>query len=133
MRAIVILASLLAAAGCGGGGADTTAEPNPAPPGNSSTVTVGNNFFSPASLSVAPGTTVTWRWTADASTHNVTFDDNVKSDDQSSGTYTRTFSAAGMYPYHCTIHGMQGSVTVSASGGSGGGGSGGDGGGGYDY
>ena len=135
MRTMALLASLLAAAvGCGGdsGGSDTTTGPPATPPG-SNTVTVGNNFFSPASKAVATGATVTWQWAADATTHNVTFDDNIHSDDQSSGSFTRTFTAAGTFPYHCTIHGMQGTVTVSASGGSGGGTGGGGGGGGYDY
>jgi plastocyanin len=133
MRTMALLASLLAAVvGCGGGGADTTTgPPNPMPPAGSSTVTVDNNFFSPASKAVATGATVTWQWATGAATHNVTFDDGIHSDDQSSGTFTRTFTAAGTFPYHCTIHGMQGTVTVSASGGSGGGTGGG--GGGYDY
>jgi plastocyanin len=31
----------------------------------------------------------------------------------SSGTQTRTFTAAGTYPFHCAIHeGMTGTVTV---------------------
>lgn len=134
MRTMALLASLLAAAvGCGGGGSDTTTGPPATPPG-SNTVTVGNNFFSPASLAIATGATVTWQWASGAATHNVTFDDNIHSDDQSSGSFTRTFTAAGTFPYHCTIHGaqvMHGTVTVSASGGSGGGTGGG--GGGYDY
>jgi plastocyanin len=137
MRTMALLASLLAAAlGCGGdsGGSDTTGPP--ATPPGSNTVTVGNNFFSPASLAIATGATVTWQWAAGAVTHNVTFDDGIRSVDQSSGSFTRTFTAAGTFPYHCTIHGaqaMQGTVTVSASGGSGGGTGGGGGGGGYDY
>jgi plastocyanin len=134
MRTMALLASLLAAAlGCGGdsGGSDTTTGPH-TPPGPN-TVTVGNNFFSPGSLAIATGATVTWQWAAGAATHNVTFDDNIHSDDQSSGSFTRTFAAAGTFPYHCTIHSMQGTVTVSASGGSGGGTGGGGGGGGYDY
>ena len=133
MRTMALLASLLAASvGCGGGGADTTTGP-PTPPAGSNTVTVGTNFFSPASLAIATGATVTWQWASGAATHNVTFDDQVHSSDQSSGSFARTFTAAGTFPYHCTIHGMQGTVTVSASGGSGGGTGGGGGGGGYDY
>jgi plastocyanin len=135
MRTMALLASLLAVAwGCGGnsGGSDTTTGPPTTPPGPN-TVTVGNNFFSPGSLAIATGATVTWQWAAGAATHNVTFDDNIHSDDQSSGSFTRTFAAAGTFPYHCTIHSMQGTVTVSASGGSGGGTGGGGGGGGYDY
>lgn len=120
-------ASLLAA-GCGGG-SDSPSSPST---GGGNTVTVGNNFYAPADLNVAPGTTVTWQWAPDAVEHNVTFDDGPQSPTQSSGTFPRTFANAGTYGYHCTIHGaavMHGTVTVAASGGSGGGGSGGGGGG----
>jgi len=124
------LVTLLSACG---GGSDSTTGPMDAQ-GNS--VTVGNNFFSPPDLSVATGTTVTWTWAAGAVEHNVTFDDGEHSATQSSGSFPRTFSATGTYPYHCTIHGaaaMHGTVTVTAesTGGTGGsGGGGGDGGGG---
>jgi plastocyanin len=136
---MALLASVvLAAAGCGGGGGGdtTTGPPNPTPPTTANTVTVNNNFFSPQDLTVTTGATVTWQWAAGSVGHNVTFDDGVKSETLTSGTFPRTFSAAGTYPYHCTIHGlaMHGTVTVSASGGStGGSGGGGGGGGGYDY
>jgi plastocyanin len=130
------LISLLSACG---GGSDSTAGPMDA---EGSTVTVGNNFFSPADLSVAAGTTVTWSWAPGADEHNVTFDDGEHSATQSSGSFPRTFSAAGSYPYHCTIHGavaMHGTVTVASGAtpggtggtGGGGGGGGGTGGGGY--
>ena len=117
-----------------GGGPDSTTGPMDT---GGNTVTVGNNFFSPAALSVAAGTTVTWSWAPGAVEHNVTFDDGQHSATQSSGSFPRTFSAAGTYPYHCTIHGaavMHGTVTVTSgsTGGTGGGG-GGTGGGGYDY
>jgi plastocyanin len=129
------LAGFLSA--CGGGSDSTTGPTN----GQGNTVTVGNNFFSPADLSVAPGTTVTWTWAAGAVEHNVTFEDGAHSATQSSGSFPRTFSAAGTFPYHCTIHGataMHGSVTVTSggtggNGGGNGGGGGGMGGGGYDY
>ena len=131
MRGQWLLAGLTLLGACGGG-ADSTTGPNPQ--GNS--VTVGNNFFSPADLSVATGTTVTWTWAAGAVEHNVTFDDGQHSATQSSGSFPRTFSAAGTYAYHCTIHGaavMHGSVTVTAgaTGGTGGTGGGGGGTGGY--
>jgi plastocyanin len=127
------LAILLSACG---GGSDSTTGPMDS---QGNTVTVGNNFFSPADLSVAPGTTVTWNWAAGAVEHNVTFDDGEHSATQSSGSFPRTFSAAGTYPYHCTIHGvaaMHGTVTVtsgSTTGGTGGSGGGGGGGGGGGY
>ena len=142
MRGQSILAGLglvTLLSGCGGG-SDSTTGPMDA---GGNTVTVGNNFFSPADLSVAAGTTVTWSWAAGAVEHNVTFDDGQHSATQSSGSFPRTFSAAGTYPYHCTIHGaavMHGTVTVTSgstggTGGTGGtsGGGGGTGGGGYDY
>jgi plastocyanin len=118
--------------GCGG----YTAPSSPTN-GGSNTATVGNNYFSPASLSVPMNTTVTWSWASGATDHNVTFDDGQSSPTQSSGSYQRTFGAAGTYPYHCTIHvglGMQGTVTVTSSGSSGtGGGTGGGGMGGGGY
>jgi len=121
---LVVLAVLVAAA-CGGGGGDSPTNPgNPGSPGNpggpstspqqTSSVTVGNNLFSPANIQVAVGTTVTWTWDASAITHNVTFGDGVGSGDKAAGaTFTRTFSAAGTFQYQCTLHsGMTGSVLV---------------------
>jgi hypothetical protein len=127
---LLLSAGLLAALACGGDGGGTT-DNNP-PPGNPppqsppvGNVQVGNNFFNPQTLNATVGTRVVWTWAADAVDHNVTFDDGPNSSTQSSGTFERTFSAAGTFPYHCTIHGtaMSGSVVVSASGGATGGGS----------
>jgi plastocyanin len=96
-------------------------------------VTVGNNFFSPANLSVATGATVTWTWAMGATEHTVTFNDQAPgSARQSSGTFQRTFGTAGTYSYFCSVHGasvMSGTVTVGSGGSTGGGG--GSGGGGY--
>lgn len=84
-----------------------------APAAGGNTVSVQDNAFSPVALSVATGTTVTWNW-AGANQHNVTFDDGPASSTQTSGTYQRQFTAAGAYPYECTVHGaaMSGTVTV---------------------
>lgn len=120
---LVVLAVLVAAA-CGGGGGDSPTSPGPGNPGNpggpstspqqTSSVTVGNNLFSPANIQVSKGTTVTWTWDASAVTHNVTFGDGVGSGDKgANATFTRTFSAAGTFQYQCTLHpGMAGSVLV---------------------
>jgi plastocyanin len=126
---------LLAAAGlvilaCGGDDG-----PSAPPDGDGgTTVTVSNNIFTPSSLTVPVNSTVTWQWNSGGTAHNVTFADGVKSNDMSSGTYARTFTAAGSYPYACTLHppNMTGVVTVTASttGGDGTGGTGGGGGGG---
>jgi plastocyanin len=117
-KSVLASLALMTAFGCGGGGSDATA---PAMAGAGTTVSIGNNFYSPLDVTVAQGTTVTWRWAAGDTTHNVTFDDGQSSPTQSSGTYQRTFSTAGTFPYHCTIHGaavMHGSVIVTGSSGS---------------
>lgn len=119
----LIIVAMLAAAACGGGGSDSPTSPGTTGNGNpggqtggptaTNAVTVSNNKFTPANIQVSPGTTVTWTWTQDAVTHNVTFADGASSGDQASGTYSRTFSATGTFNYQCTIHaGMNGSVVV---------------------
>ena len=123
-RFIFFFMPLVAVMACGGGGnsnsgsSNNPTSPNPpvtTPPAPQATdkVTVENNQFTPADIQVSPGTTVTWTWGAGASTHNVTFSDGVTSNDRASGSYTRTFAAAGTFPYSCTLHpGMSGTVTV---------------------
>jgi len=120
------IATLVAAASCGGGGASNSVT-NPTggnptggnPTGGSETpVTttqfgVSDNNFSPVNILVSVGATVTWTWGSGVSTHNITFGDGTRSSDQSSGTFTRTFSTAGTFNYTCTLHsGMSGSVNV---------------------
>jgi plastocyanin len=129
---VVRALAIVALAGCGGGGSNVPTGPTG---GGGNGVTVGNNFFSPANLSVATGATVTWTWAMGDVEHTVTFDDNAPgSNRQSSGTFQRTFGTAGTYTYFCSVHGkavMSGSVTVGAGGSTGGGGGMGGGGGGY--
>jgi plastocyanin len=131
---LIIFTFAVAAAGCGGD--DGPSNPNDGGD-DANTVTVSNNLFTPSSLTVPVGTTVTWQWNSGGVAHNVTFDDGIFSDNLSSGTYPRTFSTAGPFPYECTIHpGMAGTVTVTAGSTDGtgtGGGTGGGGTGGGDY
>ena len=106
-------AALVAAAGCGGSGGSYGSGPTNTGGSTSTQIAVKNNLFDPSSTTVPVGSTVTWTWAAGAVIHNVTFSDGPKSADQSSGTYTRTFTTAGTYAYNCTIHpGMNGSVKV---------------------
>jgi plastocyanin len=130
MRPLTLLtAATLALLACGDD--STGSNGNPPPTGD---ITVDNNFFDPATFAATAGATVTWAWVTDAVTHNIVFEDGAPgSGNQSSGTFTRTFSAPGAYPYHCSIHGapgvgMNGVVNVAAggSGDSGGGGGGGN-------
>jgi len=125
------------AAACGGGGESggSTGPTNSNPggttnPGGSvtNTVNLADQAFNPGSVTVPAGTTVTWQWPTSTTcsdgyggyftcpTHSVTFDDgsNIASPTQSTGTFTRTFSAPGTYKYHCAVHGtaMSGQVIV---------------------
>jgi plastocyanin len=127
-RIILLFApALLAAMACGGGGDSSsgsssntptipttpTTPTTPSAPQATDKVTISNNLFTPPDIQVSPGTTVTWTWSQDASTHNVTFNDGIGSGDKTSGIFTRTFSSTGTFPYSCTIHpGMTGTVTV---------------------
>ena len=98
-------------AACGGG---SPAKQSTAAPGNPATVTVKNFEFAPGRLSVARGTTVTWKF-EDNVQHNVTASSNAKfkSKDIETGSYSYTFNSAGSYNYYCSIHQyMKASVTV---------------------
>jgi len=113
VRLVHPLLLALIVASCGGSSTPTTGTTG----GNtSSSISVGNNFFSPSATTVAVGTTVTWTWAQGDVQHNVTFDDGsgLQSAIQATGSYTRTFSAAGTYKYHCVVHGsaMSGTITV---------------------
>ncbi|MDP9204013.1 MAG: plastocyanin/azurin family copper-binding protein [Gemmatimonadota bacterium] len=120
-----IALSLISAIGCGGSGGSTA--PNNQSSGNTTApaggISVTNNAFSPATKTVAPGTDVKWAWnscTGDSYSgqtcvnHSVTFDDGVTSPTQDQGTFNRTFTVAGTYNYHCSVHGaaMAGTITV---------------------
>jgi plastocyanin len=84
---------------------------NPPPTGS---VSIVNMSFSSSSITVYVGTTVTWT-NNDAMAHTVTSDNNNFDSGNigPGGKYSRTFSTAGTFPYHCTIHPtMTGTVTV---------------------
>lgn len=125
---LILAAGAIAAVACSG--SDTGGQgPGDDPP--ESDILVRNDFFEPSALEVAPGATVLWAWASSGREHNVTFADVPTSGNQGTGTYERTFAAAGDYPYLCTIHGqsMSGVVSVVAAPAPGGGGGGGGGGG----
>ncbi len=73
--------------------------------------------FSPATVSVQPGDSVTWTW-ASNDDHNITANsgqaDTWASGNKSSGTWARTFNIVGRFTYRCTLHsGMNGVVVVA--------------------
>jgi plastocyanin len=123
MRSCLLILPLAALLACGGSG--TT---GPGSDGNSgcsdptcvavstTAVNMHNLDFFPEVISVASGATVTWT-NNDAAAHNVTFDGGAV---PASGTVDAGAkksltmpTAAGTYPYKCTIHSnMTGKVIV---------------------
>lgn len=97
----------------------TTTPPPPTNPGApmTATVTTPGESFSPATVTIGVGGTVTWQFTG-STRHNVTFNGTAPTggnipDTNAGGSATRTFSAAGTYSYTCTRHdGMNGTVVV---------------------
>src|SRR5262249_39017462 len=101
--------------------ATSRAEPlGPAPAANVNRLDVdlGDNFFSPNSVTVHMGTTVIWHNRGGGENqHNVEAQDSsFRSGDINPGnTFAHTFGAPGRYPYVCSYHvpqGMTGEVIV---------------------
>jgi len=77
-------------------------------------VILNMNKFSPSSITVSSGTTITWT-NKESVTHTVTSNTalfesgNMGKNDK----FTYTFSTVGTFPYHCKFHGgMTGTVIV---------------------
>jgi plastocyanin len=132
---LVSVAPLLLAfalASCGGGGETPTTPTNnntgnpPGggtgnPPGGgggpptSAAVAVNDGGFAPGTVIVAKNGTVTWTWGGGGygATHNVTFTvDGDASNDQTEGTFSKTFPNTGIFGYKCTNHPAQMTGTV---------------------
>jgi len=100
--------------GGGGGGGGGGCSPTPIK------VCMNALSFSPVSLTITAGTSVTWQ-NGSAVTHTVTSDAGstltYNSGDVVSGaTFSQTFATPGTYNYHCTYHvasGMTGTITVN--------------------
>ena len=78
-------------------------------------VSIGSASFSPSSITVKTGTTVTWSNSV-YELHTVTADDGSfnSGDLDYNKTFSRTFNQAGTFAYHCNHHsGMKGSVVVN--------------------
>jgi plastocyanin len=80
-------------------------------------VSVGDDFFNPSTSTINVNDQVKWTWIGSIS-HSSTSNAGLwDSGVHGNGfTYSRTFTTAGNFPYHCTIHSFQtGSVTVQAA------------------
>jgi plastocyanin len=120
---VLVIMGLLAAVSCGssattkpGGGLQTSPPPGgtTGPDFKPVAVDIKGFAFSPATVNVAIGTTVTWT-NEDSTTHTVTSSTGAfESGNMSNGaTFSHTFTAAGDFEYHCSIHtSMVGHVIV---------------------
>jgi plastocyanin len=74
---------------------------------NTGAVTIQNFAFSPASLTVKKGESVTWT-NEDSAPHQIVSDNGkFQGPSFSKGqTYSFAFNDAGTFPYHCSIHPM---------------------------
>jgi plastocyanin len=109
---LVLLISAIAMNACSKGSSYNSMPPVTPPAANS--VSIVNMSFSPASLTVVAGTTVTWT-NNDNMTHTVTSDaTGFDSGNLTVGSkFSQMFSTAGTYAYHCTIHPtMKGTIIV---------------------
>ncbi len=128
--------AMVVVAACGGAASTDstntgTAPTTPTTPANPNTVSLVDSSFSPASLTIKSGQTVTWQWSACSDTtgsggygygsgscisHQISFDDGsgVVSPLQDAGSFNRTFTTTGTFKYHCLVHGsyMSGQITV---------------------
>ena len=108
--AIAILLVPLAA--CGD---DAGQNPQPTP----ITVTVGDDLYSPTTVTVPTGTTVNWNWTGIA-LHDLLWvapNSPTGAPLQTTGTYQRVFNATGTFEYYCSLHGtptsgMRGTIII---------------------
>lgn len=113
LLAAVVVAALIGACGgddsptdTGGGGGGGTF---------TGTVSVRDNFFSPANVTIAVGDSVTWSFDG-SNIHTVTEGAPgnptplFNSGNRNSGTFGYRFTTAGTYPYHCIPHAAQGMI-----------------------
>jgi plastocyanin len=96
---------------------DTTGNSaNASQPTSANAVSISNMSYSPATLTVKKGTTVTWT-NSDSAAHTVTADSGNLFDSGTLNpgkTFNFQFDTAGTFAYHCTFHSsMHGKVIVT--------------------
>jgi plastocyanin len=105
---LCLVAAAFGFAACGG----SDDEPAAAKASGGPSVAVADNSFSPATIEVAVGDTVTFENEGQVA-HTVTGDDFDSGSLAPGDTFTFTASEAGTFSYVCTFHaGMQGKIAV---------------------
>jgi len=126
--AIVVGGSALALAACGSSSGDNGGTSACTPKGGTASGTASQvvkinpdpntvGKFDPATVTVTKGQTVEWDWIDNGAQHSVTSDDTTTFDSglcSAGAKFFVTFSTAGDFKYHCTIHAaMTGDIKVS--------------------
>jgi plastocyanin len=115
LRRLAAVLLLTLCAGCSSSNTPTTSPTNGTPVSIvAGSTTLSTTAYSPNPVTVAVGGTVTWM-NNDTTPHTATGDDNSYNSGTIApgGQFSRTFSTAGSYPYHCTLHpNMVGTVRV---------------------
>ncbi len=128
--AAAMLALLLVGAGCSGASTPSPTAGTPSAPSANTepttptaetvpaaeavTVAISNFAFSPSSVTVKQGTTITWKQ-EDSVPHTVTGDTGGPNSAllKKGESYTYKFENAGTFPYHCATHPvMKGTIIV---------------------
>jgi plastocyanin len=126
--AVAAAVAVLALAACGSSassGASSTPSAASTAGGSAAAITIQNFAFTPQTLTVKAGTTVTWT-NNDSAPHTVTSADGISTSANTTSlfngsvnagaTFSHTFTKAGTYYYLCTIHksqaGMHGEIIV---------------------
>jgi len=122
LAGVAVLAVLVLAAcgGSSGGSGSGTPASSPTSAAGGSTVAIADFAFSPQTLTVTAGATVTWT-NNDGAPHTVTATDGPSTSAQTTGafdsgnfgqgqTFSFTFDKAGTYYYDCTLHAAQASM-----------------------
>jgi plastocyanin len=121
MRVILVIGAFTATLGCGSDAPTYVGGPggNVCTPTATQVCMIGT-AFSPANLTIAHGTTVTWVNGA-AVDHTVTSAIGSADTYNSSfiavgGTFSHTFANPGTFAYYCTIHGTDGNPPTGMHG-----------------
>jgi plastocyanin len=115
---VVPLTCVVGAAGCASSTSDTTATTTTADSTASGRVEIVDYDFSPTTITVKVGESVSWadrdtsdHWVVSSPSSPSTFDLGRQS---TGSTVNFTFGAPGSYPYFCKLHNyMKGTVVVS--------------------
>ncbi|MBL4678924.1 MAG: cupredoxin family copper-binding protein [Mucilaginibacter sp.] len=96
---------VIAIAACSKSKSDPAPTTPPPAAGGANAVSIKNFAFSPMSITIKKGESVTWT-NGDSAPHTAT--DDAGAFDSGSlatgATYSKSFAAAGTFTYHCTFH-----------------------------